>query len=976
MKRVPNLACLVIVSFFLMASLQLLPSAEAPAITLLPDATLTAPAQHGLNKVKAALRAKGVEFNEGATATHVQGGTQIVIGSASGGGMAANALEELKLRAPTNAQALLIEKTRWRGKQTLLVCGSDARGLMYALLDVADRIGWAEDAKRPLAHVRNAREQPAVAHRALSIYTMHRATFEQRFFDEEYWAGYFDMLARNRFDSFVLIFGYENGGYFAPAYPYFFNVDGFPEMRVTDFTHEQQERYLNALKRMIALAHERGIDFTAGLWDHIYRGGVQSGGVTEADPNKPLPGVPSGLTKTNLMAYSTAALAKFLKLVPELDAVQFRMHSESGLKPGDEMREFWKSIYQVVKDVRPGLRFDARAKEFPDELIDLALDMGINIRICTKYWAEQMGMPFHPTHVNRQNQHDRRHGYADLLRYPQRYQMHWRLWNGGTTRILLWGDPEYARRFAESTHLYNGDGFEVNEMLATKMEAQPHDQPPFELLRPERRYYRWEFERYWHFYQVFGRVGYNPNTPAEVWQNEFQRRFGRDAAPHVEKALQQASWILPRINASLFPYNKFPTTRGWVEKQRWEDLAAYANCEGSDIQQFLSFAEAAKDRMEGTDSAKLTPELNSAWLDRVSREVLNGLAEAEKRVGRNRSKEFDSTSADLRILANLALYHSRRIHAGLNCALFKESQDVNALDAAIAHERHAIEAWEFIVKAADGFYTDDLMMGLRSAGLAGHWKDEVAALKTGLATLEEQRRGFQPKASSAPLIAHVPIRKVAPGGKLQIRATVSGAQPIKSVRVGWRTGSGEFKWVAMKEDGPLRYHAELPKLSRAFDYLIEAEDTAGARTMFPRDGTQKPTSVLATKDNDPPRLEHTPIVTAKAGEPLKITARVRDAAGVKWVRVLHRGVTQYDDYRALEMRPTGKRDEFEAVVPGDQVLAKWDFMYLFEVMDNNGNGQIYPDLGTETPYIVVKLQRRFPAFSVNGRNPGALNSRA
>ncbi len=32
-------------------------------------------------------------------------------------------------------------------------------------------------------------------------------------------------------------------------------------------------------------------------------------------------------------------------------------------------------------------------------------------------------------------------------------------------------------------------------------------------------------------------------------------------------------------------------------------------------------------------------------------------------------------------------------------------------------------------------------------------------------------------------------------------------------------------------------------------------------------------------------------------------------------------------------------------------------MYLIEVMDNNDNGKIYPDLNKETPHIVVKLIR-------------------
>jgi hypothetical protein len=30
-------------------------------------------------------------------------------------------------------------------------------------------------------------------------------------------------------------------------------------------------------------------------------------------------------------------------------------------------------------------------------------------------------------------------------------------------------------------------------------------------------------------------------------------------------------------------------------------------------------------------------------------------------------------------------------------------------------------------------------------------------------------------------------------------------------------------------------------------------------------------------------------------------------------------------------------------------------MYLFEVMDNAGNGKIYPDMAKETPYIVVNV---------------------
>jgi hypothetical protein len=41
----------------------------------------------------------------------------------------------------------------------------------------------------------------------------------------------------------------------------------------------------------------------------------------------------------------------------------------------------------------------------------------------------------------------------------------------------------------------------------------------------------------------------------------------------------------------------------------------------------------------------------------------------------------------------------------------------------------------------------------------------------------------------------------------------------------------------------------------------------------------------------------------------------------------------------------------------NSVDPKWDFMYLIEVMDNCGNGKIYPDFSVEKPYIVVRLKR-------------------
>ncbi|MBM4032364.1 MAG: hypothetical protein FJ291_11315 [Planctomycetes bacterium] len=924
--------------------------AARPLVSVVAGRALGPGATHGLGKLLGALAESGVAAERAHALNSARGTTLVVAGVASEGGPAATLLKANGVAAPAGAEALAIRRIALNGKPTLLVAGSDDRGLMYALLDVADRVAWAADPAEPLSEVKDCAEKPAVPERALSMFTFHRARFESFFHDEAFWARYLDTLARNRFNSFVLIFGYENWGYFAPPYPYFFDLEEFPDVRVVGITAEQQRRNLEALNRVIRMTHDRGLSFTLGIWDHIYRGGVQ--GPTD-QAHKPTEGLVWGLTAEKLVPFTKAALARFLKLVPTIDALQFRMHGESGLKR-EEMDAFWANVYQVMKDSGGKIRFDARAKEFPDALIDKALAMGVPIRICTKYWAEQMGLPFHPTHVNPQNQRDRRHGYADLLRYPKRYAMHWRLWNGGTARVLLWGDPDYVRRFAESTHLYDGQGFEVNEPLCTKMQDQPHGRKPFGLLNPQWRYYDYEFERYWHFFQVFGRVGYNPDTPPEVWRNEFARRFGKAAAPFVERALHRASWVLPRIVASCFPYHRFPMTRGWAEKQRREDLPAYAKAEASDTEQFLTIDEAARLHLEGKDSARLWPQANSAWYAALASDVLEAVTQAERAAGAAPSKEFAATMVDLRILANLALYHSRRIHAGLGWAYFEHAKDLNALDDAVRHEAEAIEAWEKLVEAAGDVYHPDLMFGRPSAGLSGHWRDELAELKKGLAKLQQQRDSFRPAIpADAPAIAHVPTRKAPPGNDLAIRATVSGPKPIAAVRLGLRTAQGQAAYTDMEPAGPFRYRGAIPaaRVAEGLTYFIEATDEAG------RKASTQPILVTVTNDTEPPGLTHVPPATVPAEKPLAITAEVRDPSGVKWVRLRYRSVTQFDDYRTLPMTPTGRPSEFQAIVPPDHLPAKWDFMYFFEAMDSCGNGRIYPDLDREAPYIILRLER-------------------
>ncbi len=706
--------------------LLLLSAAALPAarIALMGPGDLAAPAKHGVETLAKSLQAKGHAID---AKTPAEADFVVLFGLPTDQRIT-TALSPGKL--PTAPEGLTIGKQTWEGKPALILCGADSRGLMYAALDAADGVERASTAADPFAGVHDIAESPYLAERGISMYTMQRAYFESRLYDENHWKRYFDMLARSRINTFTVIFGYENGGFMAPLYPYFFDVAAHPNVRLIGITPAQQAKNTAAFRALIRIGHERGIDIIPAVWDHIYRGGVQGGGIAGASDTvgKEVPGLVAGVTAENVGAYTKAALRQFVAVFPEIDGLEFRMHNESGLKP-EEMAGFWHEVFGGIATAKPGLRITLRAKELPDAIIDDALQQGLNARVETKYWMEQMGMPFHPSHVNRQNQHDRRHGYADLLHYPQRYRVLWRLWSGGTTRLLLWADPDYVRRFAASAKLYDGNSIDANEMLATKMLGEPHDKSPLEILNPKYRYYDYEFERYWHFYQVWGRVSYNPNTPADIWQWEFQQRFGA-AGPAMMQGLHTASRVLPRIVAASYRYQLFPTTRGWAEMMRQGDLPQFADAEGTDIEQFQSPRDAAKSIAAGTDTAMRRPEETSRWFRDAADRILTHVREAET-AGAS-GNEALSTLTDLRILAWLARYHAARLSGAVAYNQYRQDSSAATLDVAIEHERTAVAAWTEIVNASGDVYSKDLAFGVHRVGFPRHWSEELANLRAGL----------------------------------------------------------------------------------------------------------------------------------------------------------------------------------------------------------------------------------------------------
>ena len=140
-------------------------------------------------------------------------------------------------------------------------------------------------------------------------------------------------------------------------------------------------------------------------------------------------------------------------------------------------------MFTLIKQAKPDMRLDLRAKDLPDAVIEDALKQGLAARVSTKFWMEQMGLPA-PPHTRQRRRTSTTGGTATPIcsEYPQRYRVHWQLWSGGTTRLLLWGDPEYVRRFAGAARSTGGTASHINEMLATQVLGEPHGSEPLRTV--------------------------------------------------------------------------------------------------------------------------------------------------------------------------------------------------------------------------------------------------------------------------------------------------------------------------------------------------------------------------------------------------------------------------------------------------------------------------------------------------------------
>ncbi|MBC8609779.1 hypothetical protein H8702_01415 [Massilimaliae timonensis] len=580
-------------------------------------------------------------------------------------------------------------------QNTYLLVGSDETGLLYGCQEIIERF---EDGKT-LAEMAPLFEKPYTKTRGLYTFLHNYDTEQEWFYNPQYWVEYFDEMAKNRYNSFNLVFSHQTS-YLVPMFAYFLRNKTYPEIRPQSLTDALVRKNHDMLAFISRQAKKRGIDFILGIWQvspwkHKEMAGVQACDVVN-------------LTEENLKDYTYTSMKQVIEEFPDIQGLQIRANWESGI-PTDQQTEFFTdTLFRAMHEADRPFIFDFRCWLAEPQTVENALQMVPMTRLSCKYWGEFMGAPYQPAKI------DPGYSYSDFLKQPMKTDFIYQVWSLGSPRVILWGDPEYVKRFARSLKLGGGSGFEINLQLAQK--GYGNAPGNWRILKhSEDEYYQHEYSRYWMFETLYGRLSYNPECPERAWMLPMKERFGKQAEQVLDVYEAGSNILTFLVQYMLSDYNMYI----WPEIDTGGLLDLYLQTPTSDECVIDTIEPFVERLLKHEPSGLMTPLESAAHFKKMGEETLRAISKLDTA---DASKELKSTVIDFSAMSFLALYHAVKTKAAVNLKLFYETRDIGFLKKAYCQIQKATDYWERIVSITQDYYHDGMVTGPNDAGC---WKSKL-----------------------------------------------------------------------------------------------------------------------------------------------------------------------------------------------------------------------------------------------------------
>lgn len=629
------------------------------------------------------------------------------------------------IRRPGALASEAYEITPQRG--VLRIAGGDGRGIIYGAFAVIEQLenGTALNAVPP------SREAPALRFRAVKFnfpWDSYRAsaTIDQHYAtvkDVRYWEKFFDMMARNRFNSITL-------GTLHP-WSYMIRTKNFPE--ANPFSDQELREWQRLHREIFRLAKERGIDTYLLPWNiFVSKEFAQAHDVGKVNvyPYYNTKGDRSEIIKR----YVRESIEQVLKEYPDLTGMGIVLGEGMGGMTIPEKIAWMNETYlAAMRNAKRPIKLLWNVSSVDTTEEELALRRAIE-SVDFADGPVQLGLKFNWSHALSTPTLAQIHGGKLDDTYftprPKNYQIEWIARNEDVL-ALRWGVSSFVRAHVKANGVadYMG-GYTVGSETYI---------PALDYFTAAKDGVDWTyaFERQWLFYKLWGRLLYNPDTPDAVFSAEFVNRYGPKAS-NLLRAYELASATPLRL-ASLF-YSTWDHTL-YSEGMMWlkgrsmayigaEDLIKQPVLDPAYVSVSDFVAAVAKGHKFGAN--RVTPPALADHLEADCREALRLVAGIE--TSGNTALTYEVS--DVKAWAHMGIHLAEKIRGAVALQTYRTSSDARAQVDAVAHLQNALTHWDEVIRVTRPLYRDMLLTHYTGNSKAlnpdarFHWEDlrsQVAA---------------------------------------------------------------------------------------------------------------------------------------------------------------------------------------------------------------------------------------------------------
>lgn len=599
-----------------------------------------------------------------------------------------------------------------RKGNTILAKGGDANGLMYAGLELAENI---QDGKN-LLQISNLSDKPYMPYRGIKFnFPLDARTPSyddtgdaaqkniETMWDFDFWKNYLDNMARYRYNLLTL--------WSLHPYPSMVKVPGYEDVALNDvcvYTNPitakidrdwggediQNPKYLKVIKKItidekiafwkkvFQYADDRGIDIHLYHWNVYVMNALGKHGILGRQDNQ------------ETADYTRESVKQFLLTYPNIKGIGVTAgeHTINNLKGKFSIENWiWSAFGKAVKEaqalkseIRPTFIFRQHQSDM-NQISEAFKDYGEPFDTEFKYSRARMFSSTTPPWF--------KHIYREQV---EKYKV--KVWMNVRNDDIFnfrWGNPEYADAYIKnmpkelmSGYFWGPDGYIYGRDFNSK---NPKGLPKYEI------------DKQWYLFMIFGRAGYNPNLPESFYVNRIKAHF-----PGVNGQLLYDTWkstseVISWVDKIHFRQNDFEfIAEGCFDGKKFHDVNSFCRVPCMPEQGVSSIGDFV---LKGKVSGELTPFEVAEKLEQASMNLLGGVSKIK--AGNN--PELAQTLGDLSALGYLAEYYSHKIKGAVNLSMYRLSGEEKSKTTAVTELEKAVGSWENYAKTAAAHYQPQLL---------------------------------------------------------------------------------------------------------------------------------------------------------------------------------------------------------------------------------------------------------------------------